>query len=88
MTDGGKIFTWVGGQANIPLPGTASTTTNVIGNTATSTTTYQDGGNLALGCRVQIVTNQSGAIAAIKPIGDTLGMWQMSRCAEIFGVTP
>ena len=88
MADGGKIFTWVGGQANIPLPGTASTTTNVIGNTALSTTTYQESGNLALGCRVQIATAQSGIITTIKPVGDSIGMWQTSRRAEIFGVSP
>ena len=88
MTDGGKIFTWVGGQANVPLPGTASTTTQVIGNTATSTTTYNPGGNIAVGCRVQIVTNQSGVITAIRPMGDTIGLWQTSRCAEFFGVSP
>jgi hypothetical protein len=85
MTDGGKIFSWVGGRANIPLSGSASTTTNVIGSTAISTTTYQGGGTLALGCSVQIVTTKSGVITAIKPTGDSLGMWQTSRCAEIFG---
>jgi len=71
-----------------PGVGTASTTTSVIGSTALSTTTYQSGGNLALGCRVQIVTNQGGVITGIKPMGDTIGMWQTSRCAEIFGVSP
>jgi hypothetical protein len=88
MVDGGKIFTWIGGRTDIPLPGSASTATNVIGNTAISTTTFQEGSDLKLGCRVQIVTNLGGVITTIKPVGDTIGMWQTSRCAEIFGVKP
>jgi hypothetical protein len=87
MADGGKIFSWVGGRANIPLPGSASTTTSIIGSVALSTTTYQDGGTLALGCSVQIAAAKSGIITAIKPTGDSLGLWQMSRCAEIFGAS-
>lgn len=85
MASGGKIFTWAGGHASVALPGTATTTTNLVGATAFSTTTYDDGVILHLGCRVEIVTDKAGLIATIKPIGDTMGMWQLSRCAEIFG---
>lgn len=110
MRDGGRIYSWVGGQKSIDLPGTGQTTTNVIGNTAFLTTTYQDRSELSqtttnfigntafsttthqdrselrLGCAVQIVTDKSGIITTIKPTADTIGMWQLSRCAEIFGI--
>ena len=85
MGDGGRIYSWVGGQKNVGLPGTAQTTTNIVGNTAFSTTTYQDGGELKLGCAVQIVADKGGVITTIKPTADSIGMWQLSRCAEIFG---
>ena len=87
MADGGKIFTWIGGRADVSLPGSASTTTNFVGNTAVSTTTYDDPADIHLGCKVQIVTAKDGSITSISPVGDSIGMWQTSRCAEIFGVS-
>jgi hypothetical protein len=85
MSDGGKIFTWTGGRESILLPGTASTTTSVIGTTAISTTSFQGVGDLELGCNVQLVTNNAGIITTVKPMADSLGVWQLSRCAEVFG---
>ena len=70
---------------NIPLPGSAVTTTTVVGSTAISNTSYDAGGEMRLGCKVQIVTDRAGMISAIRPTGDTFGFWQTSRCAEIFG---
>jgi hypothetical protein len=84
LSDGGKIFEWVGGQTSVYLPGSASTTTTVFANTAVSNTQFSPGGNLYLGCKIRITTTRAGTISTIAPSGDTLGMWQMSRCAEIF----
>ena len=41
-------------------------------------------GNIYLGCKVRITTTRDRTIAAIAPSGDSLGMWQTSRCAELF----
>jgi hypothetical protein len=84
LRDGGKIYEWVGGQASVYVPGSAATTTNVFGNTAVSTTQVFSGGDIYLGCKVRITTAQNGTIMQIVPSGDSLGMWEMSRCAELF----
>ena len=84
LADGGIIYEWVGGRAAVYVPGTASTTTTTIGNTAFSNTQFSGGGNIYLGCKVRITTTRDRTITAIAPSGDSLGMWQTSRCAELF----
>jgi hypothetical protein len=51
-------FYWIGGWADIPMPGSATTT--IVGDTAV--TTIEAGGNLALGCGVDLTTDPSGRI--------------------------
>ena len=82
LGDGGKIFEWTGGTANIPMPATANTTTTQMGSMTTYQTTYSGGSNLHLGCKVQITTNAKREITEIKPTGDSFGMWNVSRCGS------
>jgi hypothetical protein len=84
LADGGMIYEWVGGRAAVYIPGTASTTTTSVGNTAISNTQFSGGGNIYLGCKVRITTKRDRSITGIEPSGDSIGMWQTSRCAELF----
>lgn len=84
LANSGMIYEWSGGQAAIPIPGTASTTTTAIGNTTFSNTQFSPGGDIYLGCSVRITTTPDRTITSIEPSGDSIGMWQMSRCAELF----
>jgi hypothetical protein len=87
LGDGGKIFEWTGGNASVALPATANTTATRIGSTTTYQTTVSGGGDLQLACKVQITTNAKREIVEIKPTGDSIGMWNISRCGEIFRST-
>ena len=59
------------------MPGSATTT--VVGNIAT--TTIEPGGNLALGCRVDLTTDPSGRIVHLR-LSDSIGAWQIPRCGR------
>jgi hypothetical protein len=50
-----------------------------------STTVTTGGGSLSVACDVQIIANSSGAILQVSIVRDTLGLWQTSRCNEMFG---
>jgi hypothetical protein len=84
FADGGKMYEWTGGRASISLPGSASTSTTIIGNTAVSNTQFFPGGNVYMGCSIRINASKLGIISSIAPNEDSIGMWEMSRCAELF----
>jgi hypothetical protein len=85
LSDGRVIYLWTGGQKNYHLPGTASTTSNIIGGTVYSSTTFSGGSTIDVECVAQIVALPDQTIVEIKPYKDTIGEWALSRCQEIFG---
>lgn len=81
MNDGRMMYLWVERQRNFSTPSTS--TVNVIGNTAFVNTT--PGSNIEVQCQVRLVVNQAGVIDQIIAHSDSIGVWQMSRCNEVFG---
>jgi hypothetical protein len=81
LASGDTIYTWTGGQASIGVPAVASTSFEPGG----ATTIVSGGGSINMSCTVQITASgPARTIQAIGPFRDTIGMWQMSRCAEMF----
>ena len=84
LTDGRQIFTWQSNVLNYQLPGSARSTSTVSGRSVYTTTTVDPATDVKVYCRVQLVTNAQRTILEIRPDADTIGEWQISRCAEIF----
>jgi hypothetical protein len=83
--DGRIIFVWAESPQSITIPGSSHTTVTGYGNMATAYTTYSPATNFDIQCQVRIVTNRSGKIEQILSHKDSSGVWEMSRCNEIFG---
>ncbi|MDX8532795.1 hypothetical protein RFM41_13190 [Mesorhizobium sp. VK25A] len=85
MNDGRRMYVWAETQRNFQLPGSSTSTVNVIGNTAYVNTTTTPGANIAMQCQVRLVVSQAGTIEQIQAQSDSMGVWQTSRCNEVFG---
>ncbi len=84
MRDGGMLYEWrEAGAVQMPAQTITSFSVGPGGGMATSSTV--GGGSIAIGCTVQIAADARGMITEIRPTRDTIGRWQVSRCAEIFG---
>lgn len=79
------MYVWAETQRNFQLPGSSTSTVNVIGNTAYVNTTTTPGANIAMQCQVRLVVSQAGTIEQIQAQSDSMGVWQTSRCNEVFG---
>lgn len=80
LQDGSTLFTWSERAKHFDMPTTA--TTNVYGNTAF--TTVNSGGDIMVQCQLKIVGSAGGTITSIAVLNDSIGVWQMSRCNEVF----
>ena len=67
----GRIYEWIQ-RESATLPGTAQTTTNIIGDTAYSTTTYSGPIQISGVCVRQLSTNPAGVVVA--------GSWRGNNC--------
>jgi len=85
LADGGAIYTWDNGRSSVPVPDTPVTNTSYVGTVPVTTTSWSGGYTENLACIVQIVTDKGRKIVEIRATKDSLGMWQLSRCAEVFG---
>ncbi len=81
MDSGQRMYVWAERQRNIATAGTSTVT--MVGKTAIVNTT--PGSNIAVQCQVRLVVGQDGKIQQITAQSDSIGLWQMSRCNEIFG---
>jgi hypothetical protein len=84
LTDGGTIYTWTGGVRGYSIPST--TTVNLrptYGGGATGTATSNGGGELTIACTLDLHADEQGIVRSIRVARDTIGAWQLSRCAEI-----
>lgn len=82
LNNGDTLYTWSSGVSSVPVPGFATTTGNVIGNSVFLTTTSTPSSQIDLECRAQIVA-RGGVIKDIRAAVDTIGLWQLSRCDEV-----
>ncbi len=83
--DGRTIFVWAEAPQSITMPGSSYTTVTGYGNTATAYTNYSPATTIDIQCQVRIVSNKAGKIEQILSQKDSSGVWEMSRCNEIFG---
>jgi hypothetical protein len=83
--DGRTIFVWAESPQSITIPGSSYTTVTGYGNTATAYTNYSPATNIDIQCQVRIVASRAGKIEQILSQKDSSGVWEMSRCNEIFG---
>lgn len=84
LSDGRRIYTWQSGVKNFSMPATSSTTFSGSGPYVTATTRTSGGGNIAVSCSALITVQPNGVIVDIKPSEDSIGIWTLSRCAELF----
>ncbi len=89
MGNGTKVYRYRMGKDSVPIytPATTTTTGYVTstGYVNSYSTTY--GGNVTnidMECQLLVMVNKGGIISDIKVENDTLGMWQISRCQEMF----
>lgn len=80
MQDGSTLYSWTENAQHFGTPGFATTT--MIGNTAH--TRYNAPGDIVVQCQLKLVVAPSGVVTSISVLSDTIGVWQMSRCNEIF----
>lgn len=48
------------------------------------TTAFATGGRLDVKCSAELVADPAGSIIQIRPREDSIGLWNTSRCTEIF----
>lgn len=85
LNDGRTLYTWRSGVRNVSMPATATTNATTSGGYTVATTNISGGGTASVYCEAQIIAAPTGAIEEIKPVRDTVGLWALSRCSEIFG---
>jgi len=78
------MYLWSEGGRDVYLPGRSSGTITMMGNTAWWNGSSSPGTNIHVECQVRIVSKDS-VIQMILAHRDSIGMWQLSRCHEIFG---
>jgi hypothetical protein len=86
LQDGGSILAW-GSHNSFEMPSSTTTTGNFNANTGyfTSTTTNSGGGSVPVDCDLQLTVGPDRIIRSFRVMRDTWGVWQTSRCNEIFG---
>jgi hypothetical protein len=84
LSDGSTLYTWVGGTKFYNTP--AVTTVNMspsIGGGVMGTATTTGGSTVAIGCALELHVDTKGIVRGIRAVDDTIGAWELSRCAEI-----
>lgn len=86
MNDGNRLYTWAN-HGSVPMPAVSNTTGSYdpLSGSFQSTTITNGGGSAGVECTIQIIAAQDGRIVRISVTRDTWGLWETSRCNEIFG---
>lgn len=84
LNSGDYMYSWAK-AGSMKVPGTAYTNGYMSGNTFNATTTIDPSSDIDMSCTVQLIARPDGAIYRVIVTHDGLGMWEMSRCNEIFG---
>ncbi|MEP0941253.1 MAG: hypothetical protein ABJH63_18845 [Rhizobiaceae bacterium] len=88
ISDSGKrLYVWSENPILNVSPGSTNTTVSVGNGSTIATTTSTPNTTTVIQSQVKIVTSASGTIENIQAHGDTIGNWELSRCAEIFKVS-
>jgi hypothetical protein len=85
LQNGDTLLAW-GDQRSVRMPQSSTTSGYVSPSTGYFTAHTQTSGGYDIGvsCDLQLTVSNSGTIKAIRITRDTIGMWETSRCAEIF----
>lgn len=84
LNDGRTMYTWAEKNKSYYMPGTSTSTVNMIGNTAYVNTTTSPSSTIDVQCQVRIIASKTGKIEQVLAQSDSMGMWEMSRCNEVF----
>jgi hypothetical protein len=84
LDDGRHMYLWTEGRHDFYLPGTTTGTVTLAGNTAWWNGWTTPPTDVNVECVLRIVT-KAGIIQQIMAQSDSIGMWQTSRCNELFG---
>jgi len=80
LGSGDVIFSWSSGVDKFGIPSTTTFTNTGKGNYIASTS---GGGDIDMECQIRILANIN-KIKSISISKDTVGVWNTSRCSEIF----
>ena len=85
LQNGDTLLAW-GDQRSVRMPQSSTTSGYISPSTGYFTTnTLTSGGyNIEVSCELQLTVSKDGTIKAIRIMRDTIGLWETSRCAEIF----
>lgn len=85
--DSGKaLYVWAENPKFYTTSGQTNTTVNVVGDSAFATTSSTPSSTITVQCQVRILANAKGIIEQILSHSDTVGDWELSRCAEVFRI--
>lgn len=86
LRDGHTLSTFVVGSASVGVPSvtTVQLYPTAFGSSGGSATT-SGGGDIHLACTLEVEADAVGKVVDVKMRGNSIGMWQLSRCAEILG---
>jgi len=84
LNDGRTMYVWAEKNRSYNVGGSSSSTVNVVGNTAFVNTTSTPSSTIDVQCQVRILASTTGKIEQIMAQSDSIGMWEMSRCNEVF----
>lgn len=73
LSDGRRIVEW---QESFGVPGAGPL---LVAASGAST----EAGSLKLNCRLRLTVSKAGVIEDVTVANDTIGMWTLSRCAEV-----
>ncbi len=81
------MYRWSSGVTNFQMPAFTTSSGNIdgLGNYSGSSTTF---GNspIRLECVIDITAYENNNIQSIRIVRDTIGLWAISRCAEILNM--
>lgn len=87
LQNGFTLYRWSSGATNFQMPAFTTSSGNIdgLGNYSGSSTTF---GNspIRLECVIDITTNDKNIIRSIRIVRDTMGLWAVSRCAEVLNI--
>lgn len=81
---GDVLYTWNSRSVSFPIPMVTTAQGGATGSRQSVTAVTTGGGTIDVFCELQIRTSEDGTIRNITPMVDTVGVWETSRCAEIF----
>lgn len=87
LQNGFTLYRWSSGTTNFQMPAFTTFSGNIdgLGNYSGSSTTFGNT-SLRLECVIDITTNDKNIIRSIRIVRDTMGLWAVSRCAEVLNM--